>query len=164
MRVATLLFAPCLVGVLALAQLPSSPKESFPSQQQPGVSQRIPDSRGTDGVRMWRRAEIQVVPLDLVAANRLELQSFRDRQERIEADNRQAAVSDPAVRDQIARQLQLLRAVLAYADRQGSDYGKSPAAIDVQRHLNQIEGQVMCEACHASVVAKVRTVPERGGR
>ena len=154
MRIATFLFAPCLVAVLALAQISSLPKESSAPQAGTRLSQRAPDSRSNDGVRMWRRAEIRVVPLDVVAANRAEFQSLRDRLARIEVDSRRLELSDPAVREQISRQLQLIRAALAYADRQDSDYGKSPSAMEVQRHLNQIEGQMMCEACHTAVVAR----------
>jgi hypothetical protein len=154
MRTASFLFALCLAAVLALAQISSLHTQSPVPQAGTRVTQRGPDSRGIDSVRMWSRAEIRVLPLDVIAANRVELQSLRDRQKRIEADSRKLELSDPAVREQISRQLQLVRAALAYADRQDSDYGKSPSAMEVQRHLNRIEGQTMCEACHTSVVAR----------
>jgi hypothetical protein len=154
MRTASFLFALCLVAVLALAQISSINKHSAVPRAETRVSQRSPDSRGLDRVRMWSRAEIRVVPLDLVAANRVELQSLRERQARLESDSRKLELSDPAAGEQISRQLQLIRAALAYADRQDSDYGKSPSAVEVQRHLNRIEGQTMCEACHTSVVAR----------
>jgi hypothetical protein len=153
MRSPAFLFALCLVAVVPLAQI-SQPKPSSALPPAATASQRIPDSRSNDGVRMWRRAEIRVVPLDIAAANRAELLSLRDRQARIEADSTMLELSDPAVRQLISRQLQLSRAALAYAERQDSDHGKSPAALDVQRHLNQIEGQMMCEACHTAVVAR----------
>ena len=154
MRTASFLFALCLVAVLALAQISSINKHSAVPRAETRVSQRGPDSRGLDRVRMWSRAEIRVVPLDLVAANRVELQSLHERQVRLESDSRKLELSDPAAREQISRQLQLIRAALAYADRQDSDDGKSPSAVEVQRHLNRIEGQTMCEACHTSVVAR----------
>jgi hypothetical protein len=59
--------------------------------------------------------------------------------------------SDPAVREQLSRQLQIMRALLNYAERQDTDQG-SLVALQVQRHLNKIEGQVMCEACHSGPV------------
>ena len=164
MRTPAFLFALCLVAVLALAQISSLNNQS--SVPQPGTrgSQGGPDSRAGDGVRMWRRAEIRVVPLDVVAANRVELQSLRERQARIEGDSRKLDLSDPAVREQVSRQLQLIRAALAYADRQDSDYGKSASAVEVQRHLNQIEGQMMCEACHTSIVATIDAGQNRGAK
>jgi hypothetical protein len=54
------------------------------------------------------------------------------------------------------RQQQLLKALLSFAERQESNAGKGPAALDVQRHLNEIEGKVMCEACHTGMVARAR--------
>jgi hypothetical protein len=98
---------------------------------------------------MWRRAEIRVMPMDLVAADKAELASLRERIARAEADSRRLDVSDPAVREQFLRQFQLMEALLSYAERRDSDEGKSPSAVEVQRHLNQIEGQRMCEACHS---------------
>ena len=105
-----------------------------------------------DRVRMWRRAEVQVVPLDLEIANRAELESLRRRAVQIEAEA--VALNNPrAVRDQLDRQLQLIRALISLAERQDSDQGKSATAIAVQRHLNHIEGRIMCESCHTSVSA-----------
>ena len=163
MRNATFLLALYLAGVLALAQISSLPKESLVPQPGTAIRQQAPDSRG-DSVRMWSRAEIRVVPLDVVAANRVELQSLRDRQAWIEAETRKLEVSDPAVREQISRQLELIRAVLAFADRQDSNYGKGSYAIEVQRRLNQIEGRMMCDACHTSVVAETDPRRDHGGR
>lgn len=156
MRLTTFLFSLCLLAALALAQISSAPKDAAQSGTQ--LTQR---PSATDGVRMWRRAEIRVVPLDLVAANRVELQSLRERQARLEADSRKLDLSDPATREQISRQLQLIRAALSYADREDSDQGKSVAALDVQRHLNQIEGQMMCEACHTSVMSRLDAHQDR---
>jgi hypothetical protein len=45
--------------------------------------------------------------------------------------------------------------LLDFAELQESDRGKSPAALEVQHHLNQIEGQFMCEACHADTSARL---------
>ena len=75
-------------------------------------------------------------------------------------DAAKLAPSDPAVREQFSRQIQLMRALLNFAARQDSDQGKSPTALQVQQHLNRIEGQVMCEACHNRIVAR----SDGGGR
>jgi len=106
---------------------------------------------------MWRRAEIQVVPLDLAIANRAELDSLRRRVERVEADAVAGNVylTDPAVRERLTQQLQLIRALLSYAERRDSDQGKSQVALQVQHHLNRIEGRMACEACHPSLVSRV---------
>lgn len=106
---------------------------------------------------MWRRAEIQVLPLDMAAANRAELESLRRRVASVEAESVAGNVYliDPAVRERLAQQLQLIRALLSYAERRESDEGKSQVALQVQRHLNRIEGKMACEACHPSLVSRV---------
>jgi hypothetical protein len=152
MRIATFLFALSVVTGLLLA-------ETYPVWQT-SATQRTPvqltqpgGGLQGDGLRMWRRAEIRVIPLDLVAADRVELQSLRTRVAEAEADAARIAPSDPAVREQLSRQVQIMRALLGFAERQGSDQGKSPTALQVQQHLNRIEGQMMCEACHNRVLA-----------
>jgi hypothetical protein len=146
--------------LLLLFFLTSSGQISF---QQPSAMAQDPavtgqaqlDQPGSDSVRMWRRAEIRVVPLDLAVADRAELQSLRARVAEAESNALRLNVSDPAVREQLARQLQLVRSLMSYAERHDSDRGKSPTAREVQSRLNRIEGQVMCEACHTGVVARL---------
>jgi hypothetical protein len=106
----------------------------------------------SDGVRMLRRADIIVTPVEVAVANRAELASLRDRVAEAEVDMTRLDRSDPAVREQLSRQLQIMRALLNYAERQDTDQGKGLVALQVQRHLNKIEGQVMCEACHSGPV------------
>jgi hypothetical protein len=116
------------------------------------TDQRAP---GGDAVRMWRHAQIRVVPLDLFASDKAELESLRARVLQSERDAARLS-PDPASREQLARQLQLMKALVSYAERSQSDQGKSPTAVDVQSRLNRIEGLTMCEACHAGVVADVQ--------
>src|SRR5689334_18371583 len=87
----------------------------LPAQTQ--TEQRAP---GGDAVRMWRRAQIRVVPLDLFAGDKAELESLRARVARAEADAARLS-PDPATREQLSRQLQLMKALLSYADRIQSD-------------------------------------------
>jgi len=54
-----------------------------------------------------------------------------------------------------------MRALLSYAGQQNTDNGKSLVALQVQRHLNRIEGQVMCEACHSGLV-RMTEIGEQG--
>jgi hypothetical protein len=119
------------------------------------AAQTQPDVRGSDSTRMWRRAQIRVVPLDLVAADRAELESLRARVTKAEADVARLGPVDAPAREQIARQAQLMRSLLNYADRHDSDQGKGPTAVEVERRLNRIEGEIMCEACHSGVVAEL---------
>ncbi|MBZ5596707.1 MAG: hypothetical protein LAN83_00150 [Acidobacteriia bacterium] len=160
MRTATFLFALSFVTVLMLADSSSvwqpAAVQSVPVQ----LTQRETDLQSGDGVRMWRRAEIRVMPVDLVAADKAELQSLRTRIAEAEVDAARLAPSDPAVREQFSRQIQLMKALLTFAERQDSNQGKSPTALQVQQHLNQIEGQVMCEACHNRILART----DGGGR
>ena len=156
MRIATFLFALFLVTGLLLAETSSLWQSSVLPEPALQVLQKQVQVQGNgDGVRMWRRAEIRVTPLDLAAADRAELQSLRNRIAEADVDAARLAPVDPALREQLSRQSQLMRAVLNLAERQASDQGKSPAALQVQRHLNAIEGQRMCEACHNQMVASV---------
>jgi hypothetical protein len=110
----------------------------------------------SDGVQMYRRADIRVMPADLLAADKAELESLREQIARTEMDGLKLDISDPAVREHFSRQLTLLRGLLRLADRQYSDEGKSPSALAVQKHLNGIEGQRNCEACHVARLAEMR--------
>lgn len=62
---------------------------------------------------------------------------------------------DLLVREQLSKQIELLHQLLAFAELQDSDRGKGPTALEVQHHLNKIEGQLMCEACHSDVNAQL---------
>jgi len=152
MRIADFLCALSLVSasVLVLPQgltvRPNSPPAHLSTLS--GEDGRAAQT-SSDGVQMLRRADIIVLPVELVVANRAELASLRDRVAHAEVDMTRLDLSDPAVREQLSRQLQLMRALLNYAERRDTDQGKGLVALQVQRHLNQIEGLVMCEACHS---------------
>jgi len=149
MRSLAFLFFLCVVGVLVLAQNLSDPLiDRGPS------GQMVPTQHSGGGERMWRRAEVRVVPLDLYLANKVELDSLRARVEQAQADAAKLEPPELATRELLYRQEQLLKALLNLAQRQESNAGKSPTVLDVQRHLNEIEGKVMCEACHTGMVAR----------
>jgi len=149
MRTVAFLLFLCVVGALVLAQTLSNPPidRGMPSQV-------IPAQQSGTGERMWRRAEIRVVPLDLYLANKVELDSLRARVEQAQADANRLEPPDPAARELLYRQQQLLKALLNFAQRQESNGGKGATVLEVQRHLNEIEGKVMCEACHSGMVAQ----------
>jgi len=71
-----------------------------------------------------------------------------------QADAAKLEPPDPAARELLYRQQQLLKQLLHFAERQESNAGKGPIVLEVQRHLNEIQGRVMCEACHTGVVAR----------
>lgn len=156
MRTVAFLLVICVVGALALAQTLSAPASL--DRGTPRSNQMMPAHQAGAGERMWRRAEIRVVPLDLYLANKVELDSLRARVEQAQADAAKLEPAEPAAREQFYRQVQLLKALLKFAERQESNAGKGPTALEVQRHLNDIEGKVMCEACHTSVVARAASV------
>jgi hypothetical protein len=156
MRNVAFLLVICVGCALVLAQTLSSP--TLADRGIPRSNQMMPAHQASVGERMWRRAEIRVVPLDLYLANKVELDSLRARVEQAQADASKLEPAEPAAREQLHRQVQLLRALLKFAERQESNAGKSPAVLEVQRHLNEIEGQVMCEACHTGVVARAASV------
>ena len=157
MRSTAFLLALCVVGALMLAQTLSNP--ALTDRATPGSNQMLPSHPTEIGERMWRRAEIRVVPLDLYLANKVELDSLRARVEQAQADAARMEPPDPAARELLYRQQQLLKALLNLAQRQESNAGKGSTVLEVQRHLNEIEGKLMCEACHTGMVA--RQVPVR---
>lgn len=155
MRPSAFLCALCLAAVLAFGASPSSQETSnFPApstRPSPGPTGLW---GGYNGSRMWSRAEIRVVPLDQADLNKAELQSLRDRVARAEAESTGFWFSDPTLRKQLSDQLQLMKELLKFAEQQQSNRGKTPTAIEVERRLNQIQGQTMCEACHSGIVAR----------
>jgi hypothetical protein len=161
MRLSALLFAICLVALLGFGadvssqQLPSVPQAA--GQPAQGVTDTW---HGYNGSRMWRRAEIRVIPLERVDSNKAELQSLRDRVARAEGESSTFWFTDPSVRKQLSQQLELMKELLKFAEQQQANPGKSPTALEVERRLNQIQGQVMCEACHSGIVAR----NDSGGR
>jgi hypothetical protein len=155
MRSAVFASTVLLLAAVLLAQ------GSFRSQNISGLqssqqAQRPSDFPNSDGVRMWRRAQIRVVPLDIAVANSVKLESLRNRVAQAERDALRLNPRDPITRKQLDKQLQLMQELLSYADSQDSDAGKSRAALEVQRHLNQIEGKLYCQACHTEVIAGTR--------
>jgi hypothetical protein len=119
-------------------------------------AQRPSDFPNGDGVRMWRRAQIRVVPLDTALANNAQLELLRKRVAQADGDALRLTPKDRLMREQLDKQLRLMHELLSYAESQDSDAGKSPAALEVQRHLNQIEGKFNCQACHTEVIAAQR--------
>ena len=149
MRILALLFTTCLVAVFVLGQTLSSPSPQNSSQPPSAM-----DNLAKDEIRMRSRVQIQVLPLDQLAADRALIRSFRERVAQAEAETNKLDLSDPAVREQVLRQQQLLRALFKFAEMQYGDAGKSPTALEVQNHLNEIAGQTMCAACHGRIVLK----------
>jgi hypothetical protein len=162
MRIAAFLFVLSLVTASVLPQ--TSPLRHASPPAHPPLASNDSGSaaqNSSDGVRMLRRVDILVVPVELSVANKAELASLRDRVAQAEVDMTRLDLSDPAVREQLSRQRQLMRALLSYAEQQNTDNGKSLVALQVQRHLNRIEGQVMCEACHSGPV-RMTGIGEQG--
>jgi hypothetical protein len=155
MRLPAFLFAVCLAAIFAFGASSSSQQTS---NVPPGTAHPTPGATdvwgGYNGSRMWRRAEIRVVPLDQADLNRAELRSLQERVARAEAQSTGFWFSDPTLRKQLFDQLQLMKELLKFAEQQQANKAKSPTAIEVERRLNQIQGQTMCEACHSGIVAR----------
>jgi hypothetical protein len=146
------------LAVLMLAQTPGSRLPQGP----PDERQQNPPAHSAYGPAgsMWRLAEVRVVPLDVAAAQTRELATLRARVELAKLEYAKLNPADAAVREQLARQMELMDALLLWAERQNSDTGKSPTAIQVQQHLNNIEGKVHCESCHGGIVGEMRLPAE----
>ena len=158
MRKLTFLLFVLFLAVLLLAQSPGSPSPQGPPDER---MQNLPgQSAYSHAGSMWRLAEVRVVPLDVAAAQTKELATLRSRVELAKLEYAKLSPADASVREQLARQMELLDDLMHWADRQSSDEGKSPTAIQVQQHLNNIEGKVQCESCHGGIVGDLRLPPE----
>ncbi len=155
MRLPTFLFALCLAAMVAFGAAASS---QLPTNAPPNdaVSQRDATAvqSNNDSSRMWRRAEISVTPLEQVERDKAELESLRNRVVQAERESSAFWFMDPNVRERLSSQAQLMRELLTFAEHQQSGRGKTPNALAVERRLNQLEGQTMCEACHSGIVAQ----------
>jgi len=152
MRHPAFLFALCLATMVVFAAAVSSRQPTnVPQAMAPEV---MALQTNYDGSRMWRRAEIRVTPLEQVDRNRAALESLRTRVAQAEQESAGLWLVDPQVRRQLSSQVELLRDLLSLAEQQQSGRGKSPNALAVERRLNQLQGQTMCEACHSGIVAR----------
>jgi hypothetical protein len=107
-----------------------------------------------DGSRMWRRAEIRVIPLEQAERNRTALESLRARVAQAERERASLWLVDSSIRQQLSSQAELMKDLLQLAEQQQSNRGKSPNALAVEHRLSQLQGQTMCEACHSGIVAR----------
>ena len=155
MRLPAFLFALCLAAMVAFGAAVSS---QLPTNAPPTIDPTRRDAvavqSNNDSSRMWRRAEIRVTPLELADRNRATLESLRNRVAQAERESSPLWLVDANVRQQLSSQVQLMGELLAFAEQQQSNRGKTPNALAVERRLNQLEGQTMCEACHSGIVAQ----------
>ena len=155
MRLPAFLFALLLAAMVAFGAAVSSPKpKNVPQAIAPSREDVTAVQSNYDNSRMWRRAEIRVTPLERVERNRAALEALRTRVAQAERENTSLWLLDSNVRQQLSSQVQLMRELLTLAEQQQSNRGKSPNALAVERRLNQLEGQTMCEACHSGIVAR----------
>ena len=155
MRLPAFLVALCLAAIVAFGAVVSSQKPTNgPQAIAPSHKAVTAVQNNYDSSRMWRRAEIRVTPLEQVERNRATLESLRNRVDQVERDNTSLWLLDSNVRQQLSSQVQLMKELLTFAEQQQSDRGKSPNALAVERRLNQLQGQTMCEACHGGIVAR----------
>ena len=155
MRLPAFLFALCLAALVAFGAAGSS---QLPTNAPPNIAPPRQDAvagqKSNDSSRMWRRAEIRVTPLEQADRDRAALESLRNRVAQAERESSTIWLGDANVRQQLLSQVQLMGELLAFAERRQSNRGKGPNALAVERRLNQLEGQTMCEACHSGIVAQ----------
>jgi len=125
MRLPVFLLALCLAAMVAFgAALSSRQPTNTPSTNVASQQTETAVQLNDDTSRMWRRAEILVVPLEQVERNRAALESLRDRVAQAERETSSFWLVDPSVRQQLLSQVQLMRQLLAFAEQQqgeGSD-------------------------------------------
>lgn len=154
MRLPAFLFALCLATVVAFAAVSSLKPTNAPQTIVPSPLDVTALQSTYDSSRMWRRAEIRVIPLEQADRNRAALESLRSRVAQAERESAGLWLVDPHVRQQLSVQVQLMQELLILAEQQQSNRGKSPNALAVERRLNQLQGQTMCDACHSGIVAR----------
>jgi len=159
MRLPTFLFALCLATMVAAAAVSS--RQNGPELIAPPRQNVTAIQNNYDGSRMWRRAEIRVIPVEQAEWNRAALESLRTRVAQAERESAGLWLLDSNVHQQLSSQVQLMKELLTLAEQQQSNRGKSPNALAVERRLNQLQGQTMCEACHNGVVARNHGVGTR---
>src|SRR5947209_8558861 len=89
--------ATLLLGILALAQAGLPPRAVSVPETLP-QHQTLP--RKSDGIHMWRRAAIRVMPLDMVSHRRATLGSLRTKVALAETQAMKFSTRDPLVREQ----------------------------------------------------------------
>jgi len=154
MRLPAFLFALCLATMVAVAAVSSLQPKIAPQTVAPSRPDVTALQSNYDSSRMWRRAEIRVTSLEQADRNRAALESLRTRVAEAERESAGLWLVDPHVRQQLSAQVQLMQELLTLAEQQQSNRGKSPNALAVERRLNQLQGQTMCEACHSGIVAR----------
>jgi hypothetical protein len=161
MRLPAFLFALCLAAVVAFGAAVSSQQPATPLPSRPDLT-AVP--LNGDSSRMWRRAEFRVIPLEQVDRDRAALESLRNRVAQAERESSSLWLWDSNARQQLSSQVQLMKELLTLAERQQSNRGKGPTALAVERRLNQLQGQTMCEACHGGIVAQNYGVGNRAAQ
>jgi hypothetical protein len=155
MRLPTLLLATCVAAMVAFAaEVSSQPSPNMWSTNVTSRQNVTAVQLNLDTSRMWRRADIRVIPLEQLERNRVVLELLRGRVARTAQENSSLWLVDANLRQQLSSQVQLMKELLAFAEQQQSNQGKGPTALAVERRLNQLEGQTMCEACHSGIVAQ----------
>ena len=155
MRLPAFLLALCLAAMVAFGVAISSRQPTNTPSANVASPQNVMSVQFNDDTsRMWRRAEIRVIPLEQVERNRVALESLRNRVAQAERETSSFWLVDPNVRQQLFSQVQLMRQLLTFAEQQESNKARGPTALAVERRLNQLEGQTMCEACHSGIVAQ----------
>ena len=153
MRLPAFLFAMCLAALVAFGS--ASQKLTNVHQVVAPPHDVMSDvQKNYESSRMWRRAEFRVTPLEQVDRNRVGLESLRNRVAQAERQTASWWLIDPNMRQQLSSQIQLMQELLAFVEQQQSDQGKTPNALAVERRLNQMQGQTMCEACHSGILAR----------
>ena len=107
-------------------------------------------------IRRFLRTSLTAQGYQIIEAEtaKAALESLRNRVAQAERESTSLWLIDSNVRQQLSSQVQLMRELLSLAEQQQSDRGKSPTVLAVERRLNQLQGQTMCEACHSGIVAQ----------
>jgi parvulin-like peptidyl-prolyl isomerase len=155
MRLLAFLFAACLAVMVAFAAAVSSRQpRNIPEINASSRQESMSIQSNDDGSRMWRRAEIRVIPLEQAERNRTALESLRARVAQAERERASLWLVDSSIRQRLSSQAELMKDLLQLAEQQQSNRGKSPNALAVEHRLSQLQGQTMCEACHSGIVAR----------
>lgn len=99
-------------------------------------------------------AEIRVYPMQQFKDDQQDLQRIQEIVRELRADN--AAGNAAASSRHVEMENELFSLIDKHLERVTSDRGKSDTAVGVQTKLNQMEGRMMCGACHGKGMGPMR--------
>ncbi len=115
------------------------------------------DSMANRTMPVAKRAEIIVVPQAIYERDRIEVARMQVLLAELQLTAPRVSAPDRATQRYVELSAELATLVSAHLDRLLTTKGRSQTAIAVQTHLNRMEGNSMCGACHGGMGMQMLT-------